>query len=176
MHALLRFCVPAAVGLLLAIAPRVASAIPAYPGDLDTALGVTYLDSSDCIICHHDNSGGLGTVVQPFGMAMVAAGLTDDSASLPGALATFEAECTGATDIQQLKAGFDPNTGACLSGACGSPLPDAGCAASSDELPLYGCGAQLAPGASGVAGAGSAILLASMMLGASRARRRRRRR
>jgi hypothetical protein len=183
----LRFSVLAAAGILVAVAPRVASASPTYPGLIDTDLGISYLGTSDCIICHATNSGGVGTVVQPFGMAMKAAGLTlENPPALQAALATLaangtESDCSGVSDIEQLKEGFDPNNGVCLSGMCGAPLPDAGCAAgaagagsTADDLPGYGCDAQVAPGVAGAAGMGSAGLLAAAMLGSVLARRRRR--
>jgi hypothetical protein len=93
----------------------------------------------------------MGTVKKPFGISMMAHGLVAQSdSSLYAALDAIAADgtdsvCDGVSDIDALKAGRDPNV----------PLADAGgassgqCAAPSFDSPRYGCGAHIAPKASG---------------------------
>jgi MYXO-CTERM domain-containing protein len=138
----------ASVALLVAAAPGLAIASPTYPGLITTDLSLDYtLGPTDCIICHATNSGGVGTVIQPFGEAMRGAGLVlENPASLKAALtaladAKTDSDCNGTPDITQLEDGQNPNTGAYLNGDTMTPPPDPGCG----DPPLYGCGARIAP-------------------------------
>jgi hypothetical protein len=179
----LRSRVFAAALAALSFAPRAASASPGYPGLIDEDLKLTYdLGTTHCTFCHATNSGGVGTVVQPFGVAMKAAGLTmENPPSLQNALTTMgdggtDSDCDGTPDVQQIEEGRDPNTGVYVDGSGRTAPAVPGCVAAGPtggSLPEYGCVAQLAPGAAGATSMGSAMLLASLTLGASLARRRR---
>src|SRR5512145_1079940 len=116
---LLSFC-----GLVL---PNPAIAMGSFPSQIQAHLGLAA--PPQCNICHASTSGG-GPVVQPFGKAMLAAGLTRAGAStLTFALDKLTQDKTdsngdGTSDIDELKAGDNPN-------------PD-------KTPPEYGCGAQIA--------------------------------
>jgi MYXO-CTERM domain-containing protein len=133
-------------------------------------LALTYdLGTTHCIICHQTNSGGIGTVVHPFGLAMKAAGLhLEDTTSLQNALHTLDAnktdsDCDGTPDIEQLKMGRDPNPPGELIDGSGRTAPaDPGCMpdGGSDAtlpVPVFGCDARVSsapaawPGAVGLA-------------------------
>ena len=136
-----------AAGLLLAL-PRVAYADPTYPAEIQAHLGLTY--TPPCTLCHATSSGGIGTVKKPFGEAMLAAGLTTDIATLDPALDALAAAGTdtdgaGISDIQQLKEGIDPNTGA-----------------SNVETEHFGCGLHIAQRRSN--GLGQSLVAASLVL------------
>ncbi|MFT3774308.1 MAG: hypothetical protein QM820_53785 [Minicystis sp.] len=144
-------CLP--VALLVAAAPGVALATPTFPSSIQTDLSLSY--TPPCTICHDTTAGGTGTVHRAFGTAMQGRGLVSgDTDSLKNALTALEAEktdsdCDGTGDVQQLRDGRDPNTGEYIDGS-GKPTPevDGGCAGSDagtdDNVPHYGCGAQLA--------------------------------
>ena len=184
MHASLRFSVPAALALLVAAAPRAASASPSFPDDIKADLSLGYsLGTTHCTICHRTNLGGVGTVIQPFGVAMKAAGLMQlDDPTVQAALDTLDAnktdsDCDGVPDVEQLEQGRDPNTGEYIDGSGRpTPVPDGGVEGcpmgNAAPTTAYGCGAQLAPAAAGSAGAWSAGILAAIMLAASLRRRR----
>lgn len=105
-----------ALGLTLASVARPAAASGTYPGEIVTKLGVEG-DAPLCTICHATLAGGPGTVVQPFGVQMVANfGLTGGSqiAVLDDALdqneaAKNDADKDGQPDIDELKAGTNPS-------------------------------------------------------------------
>lgn len=150
--------------LFVLAVPSLAAASPTFPFAIKSDLSLSYdLGTDHCTICHATNLGGLGTVVTPFGEAMQAAGLVaEDTTSLQKALDTLEANGTdsdhnGVPDIEELKAGEDPNTGQDISGATGTSGPS------------FGCGAQLSRAPAPWEGA--AALLAT--LGAMLVRRRR---
>jgi hypothetical protein len=181
-----RTLVFASVGLVIVALSSAASASPGYPADIKTDLSLSYdLGTTHCTICHSSNTGGIGTVVTPFGLAMKAAGLhLEDPAALETALMTLKAaatdsDCNGIPDIQQLIDGRDPNApGEYINGVGGPELAaDPGCAGQSIP-PAFGCGAQLAPGAAPAEGAATLIGLGALVAAAagSDARRRRRRR
>jgi hypothetical protein len=163
----------AAITLLTLAAPRLAGASPIFPDAIKTDLSLTYsLGTTHCIICHASNTGGVGTVVSPFGLAMRAAGLKlENTASLQTALQTLDADktdsdCNGTPDIEQLKAGQDPNTGAFIDGS-GHTSPAPSMCTNAETGPIPGCGAQLSRGPTPWQGA--VVLLAT--LGAVLARR-----
>ncbi len=83
----LRPLVSASIALLVAVAPSLAAASPTYPQLIATQLKLKYSLGTDaclsdptpachCTICHATNTGGVGTAIQPFGVAMKMAGLT----------------------------------------------------------------------------------------------------
>ena len=127
----MRYVLPYAVALLVA-APRVARAVQTYPSEIQAHLGLSY--TPPCTVCHANNNGGLGTVVSPFGEAMMAHGLSTDFNTLDRALdalatSNVDSNGDGVTDIRQLKEGKDPNTGAALSNV---------------EREQFGCGLRVA--------------------------------
>jgi len=145
MRKILHFATP----LLLAL-PHIARAEPAYPSDIQSHLGLGY--TPPCTVCHATNSGGLGTISTPFGKALQAHGLTTNSATLDPALDALastnnDSDGNSVPDIQQLKNGNDPNTGAPLSNV--EPLQ-------------FGCGAHIAKQRTGLSGQG--LVLVSLAL------------
>jgi hypothetical protein len=181
----LPLCAPAAISLLILAAPGLAAASPTYPGLIDTDLKLSYdLGTTHCTICHTSNSGGVGTATQPFGQAMRAAGLVlENPTALQTALNTLQADghdsdCNGTPDIEQIQAGQDPNTGAYIDGSNRTNPVEAGCPMTSGgDLPVYGCGAQIAPGSGGSGGGASwqaaGIVVAALAAGLARSRGRR---
>lgn len=96
-------------GVLL---PVNALAKPNFPNQIKQHLGLA--SEPGCILCHGSDAGG-GPVSQPFGQAMLAAGLTASGGdSLTGALDKLAADKTdsdgnGISDIDEIKQGLDPN-------------------------------------------------------------------
>ena len=112
-----------------------------------------------CTICHRDNLGGFGTVSQPFGKAMQADGLLFIEATLSPALNKLEAAGTdsdgdGVGDIEELRAGQDPNG-------------DLDLCSQAALAARYGCGAHIAPSPGRDSGACLSALLTALLLGAS---------
>lgn len=99
-----------------------------FPSALEADLSMPC--QAACTVCHTTNSGGSGTVTQPFGVAMVDRGLVpDDTTSLSDALARLETDGVdsdgdGTPDVDALRQGIDPNTGTDF---CGAVLPRYGC-------------------------------------------------
>ena len=156
--------------------PAVARASPDYPASLSAHLALNYTPA--CTICHTNNSGGTGTVTRPFGISMRAHGLVGSSdPALFAALDAMAADrtdsvCDGTPDIDDLKAGRDPNMpdgdgGSTGSGVCGGTLS-----------PRYGCVAAIAPRGIGEpsdirAGALSMAVVAAAFVWRRRRRQRR---
>jgi MYXO-CTERM domain-containing protein len=116
-----------------------------------------------CTVCHRDANGGFFTVVKPFGQAMIdVGGLSARSPEeIPGALQALDAAKTdsdgdGASDVDELRAGEDPNRPGAQS-LCG---------------PVYGCGARVAP--ADPPWHASLLFLAAALVLALRSRARRR--
>lgn len=86
-----------------------------YPPEVRAHLSLSYTPA--CTLCHETPSGGFGTVTTPFGKSMMARGLeAQNLSSLDTALDALAAEHTdsdhdGVGDIDELKAGSDPNVG-----------------------------------------------------------------
>jgi len=106
----------------LATAMGVGSAAQATSGFPDTIvahLGLNYMPP--CSVCHASASGG-GPMAKPFGIALQQRGLSPgNDSSLETALDQLEADAVdsdgnGVTDIAQMRAGNDPNTGESLYG------------------------------------------------------------
>lgn len=100
-----------------------------YPTEVEAALAMPCVPT--CMLCHADNAGGVGTVVQPFGEAMMARGLTGggDVAALTAALDAMDAEGVdsdgdGQADVDALAEGLNPNDGSAF---CDLLLPTYGC-------------------------------------------------
>jgi hypothetical protein len=117
------------VGLTVIASPASVLAHPRFPGAIQQHLGLR--QSPSCSLCHGSTAGG-GPVVQPFGKAMLAAGLSgaSDDQGVAAALDQLESDGTdsngdGISDIESLKMEppLDPNPG-------GEPIK-------------YGCGGQI---------------------------------
>jgi hypothetical protein len=136
-----------ALSVALGLVAPVASASPTYPALIQQQLNLNYVPA--CTICHRDNNGGIGTVVTPFGRALMGLGLHggSDPASLQNALNRAKAEGLdsggdGIPDIQELVAGMDPSAG-----GGGLPQPMYGCAVARSPAPTNGISTAVAFGA-----------------------------
>jgi len=137
---------PVALALIVAlglVAP-LSSASPSYPALIQQQLNLNSVPP--CTICHRDNNGGIGTVVTPFGRALMGLGLRggSDPASLANALNRAKAEGLdsggdGIPDIQELMAGKDPSAG-----GGGLPQPMYGCAVARCPAPPNGISSAVA--------------------------------
>ena len=98
-----------------------------YPPEVRAHLSLSYTPA--CTLCHETESGGFGTVTKPFGKSMMARGLVAQNlGSLDTALDALAAEHTdsdhdGVADIDELKAGSDPN----VAGGGSATPPSFGC-------------------------------------------------
>ncbi|HEY3357328.1 MAG TPA: hypothetical protein VGQ83_29025 [Polyangia bacterium] len=116
--------------VLVAAAAGPAAATPNLPAALTAHLQAPV--EPHCRVCHEGGVTGRGTVTTPFGLAMMARGLVAyDEGSLTTALDRMATDAVdsnhnGVTDIDELKAGTDPNAG-----AAPADVPVYGCAVSS---------------------------------------------
>ena len=146
--------IPGALALAISLAPAAVDAMPLFPSNIQSHLGLSY--TPPCTICHVGIAES-GTATTPFASVMIQNGLTPlDATSVDGALDAVQAlgtdsDCDGVPDVQQLKDGRDPSTGAYIDGS-GRPTPanDVGCPVGDGGLPVvqpvvYGCGAHIAP-------------------------------
>jgi hypothetical protein len=146
-----------------------AHATPDFPGVITSKLGLP--KEPPCLLCHATVEGQKGNVVQPFGKKAQAYGLKPyDPQTLASILdkmtdAQDDSDHDGMSDIDELKAGRDPN----INDITGEPPEDY-------APPVYGCHAgQRSRVPRGAAWAAVAACAGAMsMLGLrSRARRRR---
>lgn len=152
--------------------PAAAHASPDYPGAVATHLSLP--SAPACTLCHADMSGGKGTVTKPFGVSMRAHGLVSGSEpSLFAALDSMAADktdsiCDGTPDIDDLKAGRDPNASDsdAGAGACGSPAGEA-------IAPEYGCIGRVAPARTSSGEGAVALVALAAAIGLARRSRRR---
>lgn len=123
--------------LLLALAASPALATGNFPGEIKSHLQASTTPS--CALCHSNGVTGRGTVNTPFGTAMRERGLVaGDANSLRTALDRLrtdnrDSDSDGTTDVDELKAGTDPNassTGGGTGGGSNNPQPAFGCGAS----------------------------------------------
>ena len=109
------------------LAGGLAHASSIFPPEVRAHLGLSYTPA--CTLCHNTPSGGFGTVTTPFGTSMIARGLVAQNLqSLDTALDALAAEKKdsdgdGVADIDELKAGTDPN----VAGGGSYPPPSYGC-------------------------------------------------
>jgi hypothetical protein len=105
-----------------------ARAVSEFPRNIQSDLALTY--DPPCRLCHIQGTTGAGSVETPFGLSMLAHGLTTDRTTLSSALAALrvdrvDSDGDGVPDITELMANTDPNT------PVNAPL--------SSEGPTYGC-------------------------------------
>jgi hypothetical protein len=168
--------VPVLLGLTISVS---AAATPNFPAALQQDISAP--SAPDCSVCHTDgDQGGLGTVNTPFGKNMRARGLVAfDTSSLQTALTEMETDHVDSAgdcldDIDELKAGRDPNTadppGTCADGGAGAAEQPS--ETPSGPTPTYGCGGKIAPTRSnGEVGWGLAFGLIGLLARRKRATR-----
>jgi Bacterial TSP3 repeat len=113
------------------VGPPLAHASPAYPVAVQADLKLT--ETPRCTLCHTTDLGGKGTISSYFGRTLLRDGAqgNDDIGALKAALEMMESEQTdsdgdGVSDIDELRAGTDPNDGPGPSDPL--PTPQTGCA------------------------------------------------
>ncbi|HWZ89239.1 MAG TPA: thrombospondin type 3 repeat-containing protein, partial [Polyangiaceae bacterium] len=116
-----------------------------FPSEIKNSYGLTY--DVPCSVCHIKGNVGSATPITPFALSLRARGLTGNNQSLSSALSKLESDGVdsdgdGVSDVEELKAGTDPNSSANASIV-------------NDQDPGYGCGGtaprgRSAPGMAGV--------------------------
>ena len=109
-----------------------------YPVVVQSHLSLSAPPRQSCGLCHTNGVTGSGTVNTPVGKALKARGMVSgNEGSLRAALDALardgvDSDGDGVPDIEELKAGTDPNV--------------AGTDTTSTATPKYGCGAEAVPG------------------------------
>lgn len=130
----------------LVLTGAVALASPTYPADVQTHLSLSAPPPQSCSLCHVNGVGAVGTVNTPFGKAMRAQGLVlENPTSLNTALdalatAKTDSDGDGMSDIDELKAGRDPNVAESSDGGVGG-----GGGTTTPGALTYGCGSNEVP-------------------------------
>ncbi|HVZ88111.1 MAG TPA: hypothetical protein VHG72_14155 [Polyangia bacterium] len=136
--------------------PTPARAVPRFPGEIidyfknnhSPPVNLDY--TPPCRLCHIDGTTGSGSVQTPFGISMLAHGLTEDRGSITTALEALDADGIdsdgdGVPDISELSMGTDPNSSS--DAPLSSMDPSYGCAVASPRRGAgrrsLGCGAVL---------------------------------
>ena len=143
----------ALAGALICGSVSTAQAKEEFPSQVDSDLGLGY--QVPCSVCHIKGNTGSSTPITPLAFSLRDRGLSGDRASLSTALARLETDGTdsdgdGIGDIDELKAGTDPNSSANANIA-------------TVHAPGYGCGGTAPQGHGGLASA-AAIGLAWLIL------------
>ena len=116
-----------------------------FPSQIENDVpGVSY--QAPCTVCHTKGNTGASTPITPFALSLRDRGLSGDRQSLSTALSQLAADGTdsdgdGVGDIDELKAGTDPNSSANANIA-------------TLQAPGYGCGGTAPHGGGGLAAAG----------------------
>ncbi|MBX2799057.1 MAG: hypothetical protein KTR31_15380 [Myxococcales bacterium] len=113
--------------MIVALLASAAIASPNFPSQLATLTDASCTPT--CTACHDTLAGGSGTVIQPFGEALVDRGLTSSTDTLAPALEALEldevdSDSDGTLDVDAITAGLDPNDG---TGVCDADGPVYGC-------------------------------------------------
>jgi len=106
-----------------------AAAVHEFAAAIQAKYNLSY--NVPCRLCHIQGTTGAGSVQTPFGISMLAHGLTQDRSTLNPALDALDAQNVdsdgdGVTDINEIKEDSDPNTP--LSASLSSGAPTYGCA------------------------------------------------
>ncbi len=130
----------------LVLTGAAAFASPVYPADIQTHLSLSAPPPQSCSLCHVNGVGAVGTANTLFGKAMRAQGLVlENPTSLNTALdalatAKTDSDGDGMSDIDELKAGRDPNVADNADGGTGG-----GGGSTSPGALTYGCGSNEVP-------------------------------
>jgi Bacterial TSP3 repeat len=124
-----------------------------FPSEIKNKYVLTY--DVPCAVCHIKGNVASATPITPFALSLRARGMTGDNQSLSSALDKLKSDAVdsdgdGVTDVDELKAGTDPNSSANAS------IED-------NQEPGYGCGGT-APKGRSAPGMASMLALAWFML------------